>query len=73
MAESTLTLEPATSPDCLSLIRAEYVEMPGLSLTSVQVQRFWNLDANTAGSLLATLLHVQFLRRTPRGTYVLAA
>ena len=73
MAESTLTLEPATSPDCLRLIRAEYLEIPGLCLTSAQVQRFWNLDANTARSLLAALLDVQFLRRTPRGTYVLAA
>ena len=74
MAESnTLTVEPGTSPDWLRLIRAEYLEIPGLCLTSAQVQRFWNLDTNTTGSLLATLLDVQFLRRTPRGSYVLAA
>jgi hypothetical protein len=74
MAESgALMLEPVSRPDWLRLIRAEYREIPGLCLTSAQVQRFWNLDANTAGALLAALLDVQFLRRTPRGTYVLAA
>ena len=74
MAErDTLTVEPATKPDWLRLIRADYLEIPGLCLTSGQVQRFWSLDANTAGSLLTTLMDVQFLRRTPRGSYVLAA
>lgn len=40
--------------DGLQLIRAEYLEIPGLSLTMQQVQRLWGLDLVTteAGSLL---------------------
>jgi hypothetical protein len=34
--------------DWLMLVRAEYVEMPGLSLTKPQVERLWGLDAVTS-------------------------
>jgi hypothetical protein len=56
----------------LRLIKAEYLEIPGLSLTPPQVKRFWNLDTGTAESVMATLVDVQFVRRTSRGAYVLA-
>jgi hypothetical protein len=58
--------------DWLRLIQAEYLEIPGLSLTPLQVQRLWNLDSVTAESLIAVLVDAQFLRRTNRGAYVLA-
>ena len=51
-------------------IRAEYLEMPGLSLTSLQAQRFWGLDAEACCRLLDTLIQSGFLRRTTQGAYV---
>jgi hypothetical protein len=54
------------------LVRAEYVEMPGLSLTKPQVERLWGLDAVTSEALLAALIDVKFLRRTVGDAYVRA-
>ena len=54
----------------LQLIRAEYLEMPGLCLTMPQVQRLWGLDPITSESLLATLVEAKFLRRTGQNAYV---
>jgi hypothetical protein len=56
--------------DWLQLIRAEYLEIPGLCLTKAQVERLWGLDAITSEALLAALLDVNFLKRTRKGTYV---
>jgi hypothetical protein len=58
--------------DWLQLIRAEYLELPGLCLTKPQVERLWGLDAVTAEALLAALVDVHFLRRTGKDTYVRA-
>jgi hypothetical protein len=55
------------------LIRAEYLEMPGLALTKAQVERLRGLDAVVSEALLAALVDVKFLRRTVRDTYVRAA
>jgi hypothetical protein len=54
----------------LQLIRAEYLEIPGLCLTKAQVERLWGLDAITSAALLAALIDVKFLRRTGKGAYV---
>jgi len=37
-------------------IRAEYVEMPGLSLTVLQAARFWGLSARTLERVLSSLV-----------------
>ena len=58
--------------DWMNLIRAEYLEMPGLSLTGPQFERMWNLAPDFAEQLLQELQHVCFLRRTKKGTYVRA-
>jgi hypothetical protein len=58
--------------DWLQLIRAEYLEIPGLRLTKAQVERLWGLDSITSEALLAALVDVTFLRRTVYGTYVRA-
>ena len=57
----------------LQLIRAEYLEIPGLCLTQSQAERFWRLDTLTCEALLSALTDVKFLRRTDRGAYVRAA
>jgi hypothetical protein len=59
--------------DSLMLIRAEYLEIPGLALTKAQVERLWGLDAVVSEALLAALVDVKCLRRTVRDTYVRAA
>jgi hypothetical protein len=56
----------------LQLIRAEYLEIPGLCLTKPQVQRLWGLDLLVAEALLAALVDTKFLRCTCQGTYVRA-
>ena len=58
--------------DLLQIVRAEYLEMPGLSLTPCQAQRLWDLDPETCTCVLSELLERKFLARTERGTYVRA-
>ena len=59
-----------TIEDWLQLIRAEYLEIPGLSLTQPQAQRLWGLEAANCEALLAALVDVRFLRRTRDELYV---
>ena len=54
------------------VVRGEYLEMPGLRLTTPQVQRLWGLDPQTCTVVLSTLEHDHFLRRTPKNAYVRA-
>ena len=56
----------------LRVIRAEYLESPGLRLTKAQVERLWNLDDVLSAALLAALVDVKFLKRSHRDTYVQA-
>ncbi len=56
--------------DWLQLVQSEYLEDPGLLLTSRQAQRLWGLDAATCHALLETLTAGKFLRRTASGAYV---
>jgi hypothetical protein len=58
-----------TIADCVQLIRSEYLEMPGLQLTEVEMQRLWGLDATTCAALLDALVQVKFLRRKRDGFY----
>jgi hypothetical protein len=58
--------------DWLQLIRAEYLEIPGLCLTKSQVQRLWGLDPIVSEALLAALVDSKFLRRTRLDAYVRA-
>jgi hypothetical protein len=56
----------------LDIVKAEYLEMPGLRLTGRQAQRLWALDGATCDALLDMLESTHFLRRSPRGDYMLA-
>ena len=60
-----------TTLDALVMrIRAEYREMPGLSVTLSQAARLWGLDQSTCERVLATLIGRRILKRTLNGTYV---
>jgi len=56
--------------DWMHLMRAEYLEVPGLALTSRQAQRLWGLDRETCDRLLDAMVAASFLRKTNRATYV---
>ena len=58
--------------DWLQLIRAEYLEIPGLYLTQRQVERLWGLDTLTSEALLDVLVRTGFLRQTQTGGFMRA-
>jgi hypothetical protein len=53
----------------IARIKAEYREMPGLSLTRTQAQRLWQLDEGTCRTLLSRLVATGFLQLTAKGHY----
>lgn len=55
--------------DWLRLVRAEYLEVPGLHLTKAQIKRMWGLDEQTCDALIRTLIDCRFLRRTASDRY----
>lgn len=55
--------------DYVDLIKAEYDEMPGLSLTTGQAQRLFGIEPGTCEAILDTLVATQYLSRTRTGTY----
>ncbi len=66
-----MTAEQGATTDWLHLVRAEYLEMPGLHLTKPQIRRLWGLEDGVCDALLQQLLATHFLRRTERDAYVL--
>ena len=62
----------SAASDLLQLVRAEYLEVPGLDLTRAQVQRLWGLDETTCDQLLAALMESRFLKRTRDNRYLRA-
>jgi hypothetical protein len=53
----------------LQRIQRDFLEMPGLRLTSRQAQRLWGLDALICDALLKALVDVRFLVETD-GIYI---
>jgi hypothetical protein len=51
-------------------IRAEYLEMPGMNLTSDQVARLCGMDRSACQTVLDALVEAKFLTLTTDGTYV---
>jgi hypothetical protein len=58
-----------TNYTLLRRIWAEFMEMPGLRLTSLQAQRLWGVDAHTCKDLLESLVGLEFLTRGSDGRY----
>jgi hypothetical protein len=54
---------PARSIELVTLIRAEFREMPGLALTLGQASRLWNTDRRQCLDALESLADEGFLRR----------
>lgn len=53
----------------LHRIFSEFIEMPGLRLTSRQAQRLWGLDEATCTRLLDMLVDAKFLWNPSHGMY----
>jgi hypothetical protein len=51
-------------------VEAEYAEMPGLTLTLPQAQRFWSIDRLTCATIFRELARRNVIRRTSGGDYV---
>lgn len=56
----------------LQHMRAEYLEMPGLSLDVPQAARLWNIPAALSECLLSRLRDDGFLAITATGRYIRA-
>jgi hypothetical protein len=71
--DGRMTSEQSKITDLLRVIQAEYREMPGLHLTKPQIQRLWQLEPHLCDALVDALVAADFLAKTPRNAYVLAA
>ena len=58
------TALPPYTPDLGALIRAEYMEMPGLCLTVAQAARLWNVGRDECIKTLDALANAGFLYRS---------
>jgi hypothetical protein len=56
--------------DVLRRVQGEFLEMPGLRLTTPQARRLWGLDAAQCDALLGALVDAQFLFRTRDGAFM---
>ena len=66
----TQDLVTRTTEDLISRIRAEYLEMPGLSLSCEQAARLLGLDCLVTTVALGELERDAFLVRTRKGQFV---
>ena len=58
-------------PDALlDRVRSEFVEMPGLNLSTSQAARLWGLDATMSERVLGRLEELGFLLRTREKRFV---
>jgi hypothetical protein len=61
---------PEVAHDWVELMRAEYLELPGLALSKAQARRLWGLDAATCDLLLDEMVNTRFLKKTREDLYV---
>jgi hypothetical protein len=54
----------------LQQVRAEYLEMPGLSVTLPQAQRLWGADRPACQEVFSRLMSRGVLRETASGRFV---
>ena len=54
----------------LQRIKSEFLEMPGLRLTTPQAKRLWGLDDDSCSAALASLVHSRFLFQTRDGAFM---
>jgi hypothetical protein len=60
---------PIAARQMLERIRAEFLEMPGMRLTTEQVQRLCGVDVSVCQLVMDSLVAGKFLCVHPDGTY----
>jgi len=50
-------------------VRAEFEEMPGMTLTLPQAERLFGLERDLCRTIVERLVHASFLRRTNGGAF----
>jgi hypothetical protein len=73
MSANASTVTDGAADALLDRIRGEFLEMPGLQLTSAQAARLWSLDPVTSDRILSELVSNGFLLKGRRGGYLLAS
>jgi hypothetical protein len=58
------------SRELLNRVKQEYLEMPGLVLTTRQASRLWQLDVHVCDALFSALVQENFLSETPAGAFL---
>ena len=58
--------------DLLRRVQGEYLEMPGLRLTTAQAQRLWGLDRAACDEVLSALVDAKFLLCSRDGAFARA-
>jgi hypothetical protein len=56
-------------PALAQRVRAEFLEMPGLSVTFWQAMRLWNLEEQVCRAVLDVLVRGGFLTETRNGAF----
>jgi hypothetical protein len=56
--------------EVLRRVQCEFLEMPGLRLTSPQARRLWGLEAAACDALLGALVDANFLFKTRDGAFM---
>lgn len=62
--------QTARVEEALRRIKGEFVEMPGLRLTTAQAQRLWGLEPEFCDAILGALVDAKFLLKTADGVFV---
>ena len=63
------TTTAGVTEELLRRIYGEFVEMPGMHLTSRQAQRLWGLDEKTCAEAMGVLVKAKFLWLSSDGSY----
>jgi hypothetical protein len=63
-------MNSSPNPGILNRVRSEYIEMPGLTLKSEQVQRLCGIDDTACKMVLDALVDTGFLTRRDDGSYL---
>ncbi len=61
---------PASTREVAQRMEREFLEMPGLALTTPQAERLWHLDHALCVDALEYLVSAHMLARTVDGRYV---
>jgi len=59
--------------DLLRRVQAEFLEMPGLSLTRAQARRLWALDDTLCEAVLSALVDARFLVQSRNASFIRAS